>query len=79
VEQPGRCPADGLTVKFLNPIGEDEIRTPLHPDARHRHGTYVISAGHTDSIGRRYEIHYCHCGAVFKFVPLGPRVDSALQ
>jgi hypothetical protein len=51
--------------------GKSEIKTPLHPNAVHNHATYVIVTGHTDSQGRPYEIHYCHCGEAFRFVPLG--------
>ena len=50
--------------------GRSTILTPLHPGAMHRHTTYVIATGHTDARGRPYEVHYCHCGQVYKFMPV---------
>lgn len=49
-------------------VGEDRIKTPLHPAAAHKHTCYVVVTGYTDVKGRKYEIHYCHCGAPYRYV-----------
>lgn len=60
---------NNVPCTLFNPQArEDRIKTPLHPAAAHRHVCYVIASGCTDAKGRMYEVHYCHCGAPYRYV-----------